>query len=451
MIRSPAPLPPFRESRKYNAFIQDGFVHRDLYTDATIFQDEMRILFANTWVYIGHETELPNPNDFIRRRIGRRPVIFVRKENGDVDVVVNRCPHRGALLCRFERGNSKRFTCGYHAWSFENDGACVAIPLRHAYGDDFRVEDHDLLKPARVDSYRGFVFASMSPDVPSLLEHLAGAAPCLDQWLDRGNGERVIVNNGIMNFTVHANWKTVYDNAGDGYHPPFSHESMLRVFARRYGDDTDMSYFPSGTGEGPMTSKDLGNGHTLVDQRPAMHAGSAWQRQHVHPGREVAEVDLVRKLGQEQAIKALNASTGAGMNLSVFPNLLILGNQIQLIDPLALNKTVVQWFSTSLEGASPEINFTRMRMQEDFPSFGEVDDTAQWESCQEGMEDVPEMEWIDIRRHMATGVATMDECGNLTHPVTSDLHMRAYYQQWLRVMNGSAPVQLGKPRLAADV
>lgn len=423
--------------RKYDNFFREGYVHKDLYVSEQLFNDEMQYLYGNTWVYIGHETELPNANDFIRRRIGRRPVIFVRKDDGSTDVLINRCPHRGALICRSESGNTKRFTCGYHAWSFENDGNCVAIPLRHAYGDDFRLEDHNLLKPARVDNYRGFVFASMSDKVPPLVEHLAGATSYLDQWLDRGNREKLIINNGVMPFLTHANWKTVYDNAGDGYHPPFSHESMLRVFARRYGDDTDMSYFPSGTNEGPMTSRDLGNGHTVIDQRPAMHAESAWRRQHVHPGRENAEAAIVARFGEEAGIKMLDASTGAGINLSIFPNLLLLGNQVQLLEPISVDKTAVHWFSTSLEDAPEEINLTRMRMQEDFPSFGEVDDTAQWESCQEGMETVPEMEWIDIRRHMSTNAGHVEADGYYTEPVTSDLHLRTHFNAWRRIMESA--------------
>ncbi|MHA7777987.1 aromatic ring-hydroxylating oxygenase subunit alpha [Roseibium sp. M-1] len=427
-----------QEKDRYARYFRDGAVHRDLYINPDLFAAEMGSLFGSTWVYIGHETELPKPNDFIRRRIGRRPVIFVKKDNGEVDVLINRCPHRGALICRFEKGNAKRFTCGYHAWSFENDGKCVAIPIRHAYGEDFDVEQNNLLKPARVDSYRGFVFASMSDDVLPLTEHLAGATRYIDQWLDRGAGEKVIINNGSMRFTSHSNWKTVYDNAGDGYHPPFSHESMLRVFARRYGDDTDMTYFPSGAEEGPIPMKHLGNGHTLLDQRVAMHAESAWARQHVHPGREVAEAAVIEKYGKEEGTKRLDASTGAGMNLSIFPNLLFLGNQVQLIEPLAVNKTIITFFSTSLEGADEDINAARMRMQEDFPSFGEVDDTAQWESCQEGMETVPELEWIDISRHMTTQAGAVDADGHYYEPVTSDLHMRVYYAEWKRIMERAA-------------
>ncbi len=130
----------------------------------------------------------------------------------------------------------------------------------------------------------------------------------------------------------------------------------------------------------------------------------------------------------------LDASTGSGLNLNIFPNLLIIGNQIQMIEPVAVNRTVVHWFSTTLEGAAPEVNTTRMRLQEDFPSFGEVDDTAQFESCQHGLEDVPEMEWVDIRRHMGTDVGYPDTDGYWREPISSDLHLRCYYGAWRDIM-----------------
>ncbi len=418
----------------YSRYFKPGYVHRDLYVSETIFQEEMRHLFGNSWVYVGHESEIPNGNDFIRRRIGRRPVILCRTQEGAVSVLINRCTHRGAIVCRKDRGNARRFTCGYHAWSFLNDGKCTGIPLRHAYGADFQLQDQDLHRPAKVDSYRGFIFASMTANVPPLVEHLAGATGFIDQWLDRGNKERVLLNAGSMPFLTHANWKTVYDNAGDGYHPPFSHDSMLRVFARRYGSDTDMSYYRSNFDESPILSKDLGNGHTTLDQRPAMHKESAWRRQHVSPGAELTEAAMTARFGAEAGIAALDASTGSGLNLNIFPNLLIIGNQIQLIEPISVRQTAVHWFSTVLEGAPDEVNATRMRMQEDFPSFGEVDDTAQFESCQEGLESVPEMEWVDIRRHMSTNVGRADDDGLYREPISSDLHLRTYYAAWQRVM-----------------
>ncbi len=433
-----APTAFTSEPGRYGHLFRPGYVHRDLYASPDLFAAEMRSLFGNTWVYVGHASEIPQPNDFIMRTIGRRPVILCRKEDGAFSVLLNRCSHRGALVCRTPRGNARHFTCGYHAWTFLNDGRCTGVPLKHAYGEAYNRADQNL-RSITTDSYRGFIFASVSPSVPPLLEHLAGAKTFLDQWLDRDGARPVLVQNGDMQFQTHANWKTVYDNAGDGYHPPFSHTSMLRVFADRYGD-VDMQYYAKNFDESPILSKDLGNGHTTLDQRPEMHAESAWRRQHVSPGREALEAALTERYGAEEALRMLDASTGSGLNLNIFPNLLIIGNQIQMVEPVAVNRTVVHWFSTTLEGAPPEVNATRMRLQEDFPSFGEVDDTAQFESCQHGLEDVPEVEWVDIRRHMDTGVGHPDTDGYWREPISSDLHLRCYYGAWRRIMEqASAP------------
>ena len=421
----------------YDRYFRPGYVHRDLYISPQIFDQEMTHIFASSWVYVGHESEVPEADDFVTRTLGRRPVILTRDRQGSLHVLVNRCTHRGSIICRQDRGKAARFTCGYHAWTFSNEGKCVGIPLKHAYEPNFKLEAQNLRAAAKVESYRGFVFASLSANVPSLVEHLAHARRYLDEWLDRGERLPIVVRAGEMKFNTHANWKTVYDNAGDGYHPPFSHISMLRVFARRYGD-VDMQYYSANFDEAPLLSRDLGNGHTLLDQRPSMHSESAWKRQHVLPGREALWEALNQKYGAERALAMLDASTGSGLNLNIFPNLLIIGNQIQVVEPAAVDRTVVRWFSTTLEGAPDEVNAIRMRMQEDFPSFGEVDDTAHFESCQMGMETVPEMEWIDIRRHMSTGAGRIEEDGARTDPVSSDLHMRCYYDAWKQRMTAGA-------------
>jgi phenylpropionate dioxygenase-like ring-hydroxylating dioxygenase large terminal subunit len=423
-------------SGPYDQYFRPGFVHRDVYVSQTIFEAEMAHIFGSSWVYVGHESEVPEADDFVTRTLGRRPVILTRDRHQGLHVLINRCTHRGAVVCRQERGKAGRFTCGYHAWTFSNQGKCIGIPLSHAYGPGFRLEAQNLHAAPRVESYRGFIFTSLNADVPPLVEHLAHARRYLDEWLDRGDGLPVVVRAGAMKFNTHANWKTIYDNAGDGYHPPFSHVSMLRVFSRRYGD-VDMQYYSANFDDAPLLSRDLGNGHTLLDQRLSMHAQSAWIRQHVLPGREVLWQALDQKYGPERALAMLDSSTGSGLNLNIFPNLLIIGNQIQVVEPAAVNRTVVHWFSTTLDGAPDEINAIRMRMQEDFPSFGEVDDTANFEACQAGMESVPEMEWVDIRRHLNTGVGRVEADGAMTEPVSSDLHMRCYFDAWRRRMNAA--------------
>lgn len=421
----------------YQHLFRPGLVHRDLYVDEQIFRDELRYLFGRTWLYIGHESEVPQATDFVTRRVAGRPIILVRTQAGQVTALFNRCTHRGAMVCREDRGNAEGFICGYHGWTFASDGRCSSVPQRKGYGSSFELSSADLARPARIESYRGFVFAAFIADVPTLAEHLGAAAGLLDQWLDRGERNPVIVRSGAMPFQVHGNWKTIYDNAGDGYHPPFSHVSMLAMFRRRYGD-VDLNYYGGDFDKSPMYSKDLGNGHTFLDQRPEMHKLSAWKRQHVMPGYEVMQHALIARYGEERAIRMLDASTGSGMNLNIFPNLMVIGNQIQLVEPLSVNKTHLTWFSTTLEGAPDEINAIRMRMQEDFPSFGEVDDAANFESCQAGMESIPEMEWIDISRHMTTNLGHADAPDGLwREPMSSDLHMRSYYLRWRQLMNAA--------------
>ena len=196
------------------------------------------------------------------------------------------------------------------------------------------------------------------------------------------------MRSSAQRMVMGANWKMVYDNAGDGYHPPFSHRSLLLMTARRHGPDRDMSYYgTSDPDDCAMYSQALGNGHTFIDQRPEMHADSAWKRQRPQPGRETYEAQLRQRLGDEEANRLLEVAVGSGMNLNVFPNLLIIGNQIQVVEPIAVDRVQVTWYATTLSGVPEEINVLRMRTQEDFPNFGEVDDCANFEGLPAGPRD----------------------------------------------------------------
>lgn len=419
---------------RYDDYFRLGMVHRDLYVDEAIFEQEMRQLFASTWVYVAHESEIPQSGDYVTKRIGRRPVIVTRDTEGSVHVLFNRCSHRGATLCRDGSGHAHAFTCPYHAWSFGLDGSCIARPLPEGFGPSTESFPYDLARPSKVESYRGFVFAAIDCG-QSLMEYLAGAREMLDQWLDRNPGSDLLVRNGAMRFEIGTNWKCVYDNAADGYHVPFSHESFMRMLSERYGN-VDIAYYGSDFDATPLMVKDLGNGHTLLDQRPLMHAGSAFIRQHVLPGKETMWAKLVADLGEDRALKLLNGSTGSGMNLNIFPNLMIIGNQIQVLEPVSVKQSVVHWYSTTLSNVPPEVNAVRMRMQEDFPSFGEVDDAANFEACQIGLEEVPEAEWVHVGRHLDSGRGAYDEDGFWKEPVSTDLHARAYWRAWRNAMEG---------------
>src|SRR5215207_9721429 len=168
-------------------YVQPGRVHRRLYMDPAIFELEMERIFGAVWLYIGHESQIKNPGDYFATTMGRKPVVMVRDDNGEVRVIRNQCAHRGALVVATEKGNAPEFTCCYHGWTYHLDGKIKAVPLNHGYPRDF---DPNNPKTAmrhvpRVTSYRGFVFASGASDGPSLDETLGHMLTSLDDLVDR--------------------------------------------------------------------------------------------------------------------------------------------------------------------------------------------------------------------------------------------------------------------------
>src|SRR3977135_1540341 len=167
----------------YKALVQDDRIHASLYTDMRIFADEMERIFQRGWVFVGHASEIPNPGDYVTRRIGAQPVIMVRGRAGDVSVFVNRCRHRGTMLCPAERGRARTFTCPYHGWTYDLDGALLGVPYPGGY-DGFDKSRHGLARAARGWSSRGFVFASLAESGPPLAEHLGPATRLIDRSCD---------------------------------------------------------------------------------------------------------------------------------------------------------------------------------------------------------------------------------------------------------------------------
>ncbi|ANZ25899.1 aromatic ring-hydroxylating oxygenase subunit alpha [Rhodococcus aetherivorans] len=421
-------------THSYDELVQHDRVHRTLYTDPSIFDDEMRRVFGRTWVYLAHESQVPTPNSYRTGYLGLRPIIVTRDRAGELHALFNRCTHRAATVCRDESGTAKNFQCPYHGWTFKNTGQLVGVPWPDAYGPDFERTDLNLGVVPRVESYRGFVFGTLNADAPPLAEHLGPVREPLDYWIDRAPGGEVFLRNSAHRMVYRGNWKLAYDNAGDGYHPAFSHRSLLQM-AERLGESKDMTYFGRTPDRGPMYVQYLGNGHTFIDQRPSYDGpGAFWANQRPQPGREVFE-ELIRSEYPDDALRYLDLTVGAQINLNIFPNLLIIGNQVQVIEPLAVDRTQLTWYATTVGGVPDEVNVLRMRTQEDFPAFGEPDDQANFEEAQRGLS-IPEVAWVQMNRGFGVeGRQKVDADGVVTGPVTDELHMRGYYQEWLRLMS----------------
>ena len=168
-------------------------VHRSVYTDPVIFQAERERIFGRAWLYAGHESRIPEPGDWITTRLGLEEMILIRGQDRSINLLVNRCPHRGTRLLSGERGNSAQIVCPYHAWSFSADGSLSGLPLREGYGESFRLDDpaRGIARAPRVESYRGFIFASHAATGPGLKEFLGGIATAIDNLVDRAPAGRV--------------------------------------------------------------------------------------------------------------------------------------------------------------------------------------------------------------------------------------------------------------------
>jgi phenylpropionate dioxygenase-like ring-hydroxylating dioxygenase large terminal subunit len=214
-----------------------GLVSRKIFVDEEIFQLELRNLFARSWLFIGHESQIPEPGDFFASRMGNDAVLLTRDSDGEVNVLLNSCRHRGMKVCRYDTGNTLNFTCPYHGWSYSVDGELVDTPgelfgvpqFRGAYGSSLRREDWGLISPGRTENYRGLIFANWDPDAPTFQEYVGEFRFWLNNLADSlagvEAGTEVIA--GVQKWRVPANWKFVAENfLGDSYHADTTHSSV---------------------------------------------------------------------------------------------------------------------------------------------------------------------------------------------------------------------------------
>ena len=131
---------------------------RAIFTDARLFELEMRHRFEGNWVYLAHDSQIPNKNDYFTTWIGRQPIFVARSRDNELNAFINACSHRGAMLCRYKRGRKSTFTCPFYGWTFSNSGKLLKVkdPDGAGYPEQFHNEgSHDLKKVARFEAYRG--------------------------------------------------------------------------------------------------------------------------------------------------------------------------------------------------------------------------------------------------------------------------------------------------------
>jgi anthranilate 1,2-dioxygenase (deaminating, decarboxylating) large subunit len=394
-----------KAARDYEALIKPDRVHSLLYTDPEIFADEIERIFHRGWVFVGHASEVPNPGEFRLKRIGKQPVIMVRDQAGAVKLLLNRCRHRGATVCQEERGSARAFRCAYHGWTYKLDGTLAGVPYPEGYDQSFRRDDYGLVKVPRVGEHRGFIFGSLSPAGITLDEHLGRGRALLDRWIDHVSaGGELDASIGLHKYQYRGNWKLQVENSVDGYHPPFVHQSVLMALQKESG--ANLVDGASGN------TSDLGGGHvTLTQAVPVSQAGT--------------------------------------VILLIFPNLVLVGVQMRLIQPVSVDHTEVTVIPTLIKDAAEQATRLRLREHEGFfgsAGTGSPDDTEVFERVQAGFGASLEP-WILFARgkHRERSDPTMGIVGDLRDEVSQ----RGIWRQWKKLMEQRIGEPAAGPRALA--
>ncbi len=398
-------------------------VHSDVYVKPEIFDLEMRRIFANSWVFVAHESMIPNPGDYCTGAIGKQPVIVSRGDDGRVHVLFNRCAHRGSVVCREERGHARSFRCPYHGWMYRNDGSLIGAAQRSGYPDDFADWGLRLAAVPHVASYRGLIFANLSEHCEPLEERLAGVRYYIDAWCDRSPEGRVTVPTGTHRYDYPGNWKMQMENGVDGYHGNYVHESFANILERS-GERkaSDISRTRNRVGA-KNYAKGLPNGDALLERADGM-LGTFDTKSNP----EYREL-LADRYGHERMDEVLTQR-----NIFIFPNLYLFESHIRVIRPVKVARTYVDVHPTTLVGVADDFNQARLREHQRFfgpASFGQPDDIEIFVCAQTGA-NVEAMPWMELSRGLAR--EWVNGFGEVVGHSTDENPQRAIYRQWRRQM-----------------
>jgi benzoate/toluate 1,2-dioxygenase subunit alpha len=428
------------------ALVRETEVHKDCYIDDEIFDLEMAHLFANTWVYVGHASQVPQVGDFYTTTVGTQPVVMVRHTDQSVRVLYNRCPHKGVQVAPDGCGNTgKFFRCPYHAWTVRTDGKLLSIPLKKGY-DNTGLENceasHGMVPVGAVQVYRDFVFCRLNPEGIGFDAFFGESLSTLDNMVDRSPEGKLEVAGGVMRYMHHCNWKMLVDNQTDTCHPMVAHESSAGTAVKVWNDA------PPGTPK-PMAVElfapfmspyeffenmgirvwDNGHGHTGVSD--SIHADYSAVPGYME--------QMVAAYGEERAQAILG---DVRHNTVYFPNIMVKGpiQTLRVFKPIAANKTLVESWTFRLVGA-PDLLLERTLMYNRLinapTSVVGHDDLEMYERAQTALHSRGS-QWINVGR--LYDPAEVGQTNVVTNG-TNEMQMRSQMRAWVKFMTATMPTE----------
>ncbi|KWX22990.1 hypothetical protein AFM11_16580 [Mycolicibacterium wolinskyi] len=387
----------------------DWKVSGQIYRDPAIFAREMATVYARTWVYVGHESEIPSNGDYKTAHIGLQPVIVSRSSDDDtINVMFNRCRHRGSAVCQQEFGNANFFRCAYHGWTYTSAGKLTGVPFDDGYGTDFNKEEMGLAHVAQVDTYRGFIFATLSPTTPALHSYLGNARKYLD-FISDLSPEGIELSSHAHKLVFRGNWKLQIENTIDPYHFSFTHQSWLDILRERNGKSSP--WVKNVKTNRSWRGIDLGGGHAVHEY------GDPTAEKDTHG---IAIGELIP------------------FNLNVFPSLAFVGAHLRLVVPRSANETWVYLYPIFPRGADEQ---TRNRILRDHESFygpaghGSADDIeVGFDRVTAGLEATASpADWTLMTRGLEREEID-PETGIRVGRSTDEVPQRAYLRRWLQLI-----------------
>jgi phenylpropionate dioxygenase-like ring-hydroxylating dioxygenase large terminal subunit len=441
MIASPVT----EDGARLRTLVQPARVHRSLYTDPRIFDLEMERIFGRAWIYVGHESQIPQPGDYLTTRIGRVPLVLTRHSDGTVRLLHNQCAHRGAQVVATESGHATEFRCCYHGWTYGTDGRLKSAPLLKNYPGDFDPKDPRLamIRVPRVTSYRGFVFGSLAADGPTLTDFLGYMTSSFDDMVDRAPGGEITVDGGSFRHAYNANWKLYLENLCDAAHPLFVHQSSIEAAKLQ----PDMQDPDSASEIGIRQMRQNGASYAFWESQVGIWS---YPNGHSFLGDYHDDEKLVAALADptfDAYIKALAASQGAARaqeiiavrrwNSNVYPNLSFMSQfqQLRVVHPIAVDRTIVHTYNFRLKGAPNEMFERTIALANVANGNGSLvltDDLETYGRIGLGLRSAG-AEWLQIGRGFTTD--RRDDHGGLRgENSTSEIYIRNMFAAWLGYM-----------------
>ena len=418
--------------------IRNGEVHADVYTDPTLFALEQEHLFARTWQYVGHASQVPNPGDFYAVEIAGQPLMMLRQSDGTVGVLENRCAHKGAAIVSRRCGNAgKTLQCPYHSWSYRLDGSLLAMPLRSEYNGTSLMSctaGKGLGRPATA-VHRNFIFVRMSADGPSFDEYAGVMRDVLDNLADRSPAGTLEVAGACLRSVIQCNWKMYLENVNDVIHALPTHGSVINATTSVWNARPDRSQQHTSVeqllpfGLGLDTVRNMGarvfpNGHSILGTHSSLHVGYAALPEY--------EASLRSAYGDARAREILAFSP---QNAILYPSLAVKCSPqlLRVIRPLTVDRTLIEAWAFKAHGAPDELlqrsaNYTRLVYSPMSPVAH--DDLHIFETIQRSLH-ARGNSWVSLHRLHQTDET---DTGDVEHSASSEILMRNQFRAWRRWM-----------------